>query len=1044
MTKSKIMLICGMFLILLTGARLLWVFHFIQPNQHHAVQGVLNLRDSEISNKQTFLLDGEWEFYPNTLLMHDSIDGAAPSEPQFIQVPGSWNAALNPEQPTPYGSGSYRLRIVVDAADMTEYAIRIPSIRSSSELYINGQPAGQSGQPAATAAAYQPLNINYISDFTLEGSNEITVVIHAANYDYPRSSGIVSSLKFGTEAAIKRELAISVLTKIMVCIAFLIHAVYVLIIYLMGMRNKILLYFFFIAVCAIIAMLEIGDNLLLYLFPIPYEWSFRIIPALMISASFLIVQTVKPKLKRAISKSLVLVYNAVCVAALATLALPASLIATLDWLYLFLLFVAMVSALILLLRIAYKGMAENILMLLTFIAIFSSVVWAIVFNLYEIRSSYYPFDIIVALITFSLIWFKRYMEVLSHTRALTSQLQESDTLKDYFLANTSHELRNPLHGMLNLSEAVLEREKSTLSKKSSQDLELLLTVGRRMSFMLNDLLDMIRLKERRIHLLPQNLSLPAVAAGVLDMLRFMTDGKPIQLLNRIPNGFPAIIADENRLIQILFNLLHNAVKYTYEGEVSIHAKIVDGKARIVIEDTGIGMDEEILQRVFEPYAQASGGGSRPGGGFGLGLNICRQLVEMHDSKLEATSKPNVGSRFSFSLPLSEEGFEPMQQAYSSLVSAEPGLQEATDMGRTAADAAQAQAAATAADQLVSAAAAKLAPVHGFDIVRVLAVDDDPVNTMVIDNILSANPGYRVVTATSGKDALERLSEGEWDLIITDVMMPHMSGYELTATIRKRYSISELPVLLLTARNLPEDIDAGFLAGANDYVTKPVNPLELKSRVRALTELKRSINEQLRMEAAWLQAQIKPHFILNTFNVVAALSEIDPKRMIALVEEFGNYLRGSFDFQNSEQLAPLSHELDLLHSYLFIEQERFRERLVVEWDVDEDIAIEIPPLSIQPLVENAARHGILKRARGGSILIRIKEGTQEINIEIIDNGVGIDENKLNNLLNRKQSSSSGIGLINTDRRLKKIYGHGLQIKSVLGEGTTVSFVIPKQA
>src|SRR5690625_4138570 len=106
---------------------------------------------------------------------------------------------------------------------------------------------------------------------------------------------------------------------------------------------------------------------------------------------------------------------------------------------------------------------------------------------------------------------------------------------------------------------------------------------------------------------------------------------------------------------------------------------------------------------------------------------------------------------------------------------------------------------------------------------------------------------------------------EWDLVISDVMMPRMSGYELTRIIRKRFTISELPILLLTARNRPEDIENGFLAGANDYVTKPVDAVELKSRVNALTEVRKSSRERLRMESAWLQAQIQPHFLFNTLN-----------------------------------------------------------------------------------------------------------------------------------------------------------------------------------
>src|SRR5699024_687152 len=129
-----------------------------------------------------------------------------------------------------------------------------------------------------------------------------------------------------------------------------------------------------------------------------------------------------------------------------------------------------------------------------------------------------------------------------------------------------------------------------------------------------------------------------------------------------------------------------------------------------------------------------------------------------------------------------------------------------------------------------------------------------------------------------------------DLVISDVMMPEMSGYELTAEIRKIYDLSELPILLLTARGNPEDIYTGFLKGANDYVTKPVDALELTMRVQAFTDLQASIHERLWMESAWLQAQIRPHFMMNTLNSIISLSEIDLPRMQRLLERFTDYLQ----------------------------------------------------------------------------------------------------------------------------------------------------------
>src|SRR5690606_13856937 len=131
-------------------------------------------------------------------------------------------------------------------------------------------------------------------------------------------------------------------------------------------------------------------------------------------------------------------------------------------------------------------------------------------------------------------------------------------------------------------------------------------------------------------------------AGVFDMLRFMTEGKPVRLVNDIPDALPAVLADENRLIQILFNLLHNDVKYTHEGTIAIRADLEDGQVTIRITDTGIGMDEETQRRIFQPYEQGDSGRTATSGGIGLGLSISQQLVELHGGTLAVRSVPGEG------------------------------------------------------------------------------------------------------------------------------------------------------------------------------------------------------------------------------------------------------------------------------------------------------------------------------------------------------------------------------------------------------------------
>jgi sensor histidine kinase YesM len=399
-------------------------------------------------------------------------------------------------------------------------------------------------------------------------------------------------------------------------------------------------------------------------------------------------------------------------------------------------------------------------------------------------------------------------------------------------------------------------------------------------------------------------------------------------------------------------------------------------------------------------------------------------VELHGGTLQVSSVPGQGSEFVFTLELAD------------LTAA----REETDTGILGSIVYATSTLAASSDSPVSpdSNSGQQAPLLA-DRPRILVVDDDPVNLKVLEAILSLER-YEIMTVTSGRKALEVLESKEWDLVISDIMMPQMSGYELSRTIRKRFTLTELPILLLTARSHPEDIENGFLSGANDYVTKPVDALEVRSRVRTLTEVKQSVRERLQMEAAWLQAQIQPHFLFNTLNAVAALSEIDLNRMRNLLEVFANFLRDKFNLQNMDELAPIEEELSIVRSYLFIEQERFEDMLHVVWEIDECKQLKIPLLTIQPLVENAVRHGIMKRTRGGKIIIRISNYETYAEISVEDDGVGMDEGILQRVPERRSDTRSGVGLLNTDLRLKRHFGKGLRIKSKPGYGTSISFTV----
>jgi two-component system, sensor histidine kinase ChiS len=1031
MKKSHMILLIGLLLVILSSLRMVWMELFPHQVQVSITNGQLDLRHWNAEDGGVLLLDGDWEFYPSHWLLDDSgQDVSGELEPRLISVPGGWNEALHGEESTSYGFGTYRLRILVKPENDMNYSIRVSNVRTSSEVYVNGRLLAKSGRVAETKDEYTAKNLPYSTSFTADDNGVIEMVIQAANYVDSRSGGIARSIKFGSEAAIGKEMKLSVSMQTLGAILFLMHSVYALILFLLGNREKRLLYFSLLTLCVTLSsVLSTDEKLFHQLFYIGSDWDFRLSnAAFMIGCYALLECTTHRELPY--WRRVYPVYNVMIIGTAGlTLFLAPPQVIMLFPVYFLLGFTTAIITIIAIVKKVIKGIKDHLLLLFSMLALVHHFLWALILRESALSVAHYPFDLIFSMGCLAAVWFKGYFNMHANTKEIAATLQRVNDHKDQFLANTSHEFKNPLHSILNMSQSVLNREGHLLQERSVKELETVLSVGRRLTLILNDLIDVMSLREGNPRLQKKVISIQPIITGVIDMLQFSAEVKAVSIVNQIPEDFPPVIADENRVIQIVFNLLHNAVKYTNEGVISIQALAEDGRAYVVIADTGIGMDEDMLRRLFLPYEQARASETMIEGGFGLGLSISKQLIELHQGTLEVSSVLGEGSKFTFSLKLAGLNAEEEEDVSDSF---EPITLQAVPTQETASIVLEKEDIPSAEKQTTFIAMNRDRPL-------LLIVDDDPVNLQVLEAILPPDD-YDVTMATSGKEALAMLDTKEWDLVITDIMMPQMSGYELTRRIRERYTLTELPVLLLTARSQPKDIQSGFLAGANDYVAKPVEALEIRSRIEALTTIKQTVREQLRLEAAWLQAQIQPHFLFNALSAVTALSDINLDKMRELLDEFSNFLRYKFRFQDTDGLVSIKEELSLVRSYLYIEKVRFDERLQVVWEVDDCKELKVPFLSIQPLVENAIRHGIMKRTRGGEIHIRISVHDTLTEITVQDNGIGMDEVQLQRILERKADRSSGVGLINTHQRLKRQFGTGLHIKSTLGKGTKVTFFV----
>lgn len=386
--------------------------------------------------------------------------------------------------------------------------------------------------------------------------------------------------------------------------------------------------------------------------------------------------------------------------------------------------------------------------------------------------------------------------------------EKTDRLKDEFLSNTSHELRTPLHGIVGLADITLKNGRVEIPRYVRENLLLISSSGRRLLEIINDLLDFSKLKHGEIPLNIKAVDLKSAVSVVFSLLSPLTEGKALELRNRVPSDIPLLVADELRLKQVLSNLIGNAIKFTPFGVVEVYASVNNhGMAEVTVSDTGIGLEESTLERIFTPFEQGDGSEARAYGGTGLGLSITKKLVELMGGAIRAESGERGGAAFIFTVPLDRRAIKRGDEKPAK--KRDRGIHHPDiiyKMERPARD------------------GEKFIP-------TILAVDDDPVSLKILSDFI-AILGYRCITAGDGASALDIISAQRGiDMVLLDVMMPGVPGYEVLKKIRKTRGPEDLPVILITAKSLIDDINAGFSAGANDYIIKPFDIDELSRRVK---------------------------------------------------------------------------------------------------------------------------------------------------------------------------------------------------------------------
>lgn len=393
--------------------------------------------------------------------------------------------------------------------------------------------------------------------------------------------------------------------------------------------------------------------------------------------------------------------------------------------------------------------------------------------------------------------------LLQSERAARAEAERLSRLKDEFLATLSHELRTPLNAIQGWTQIL--RHHNAAPQDFQRGLEAIERNVRAQTQIVNDLLDMSRIISGQVLLEVRPMSLQEVIQAAIDTVRPSADSRGIRIQMLLDSKIGPVRGDANRLQQVLWNLLANAVKFTPKGgRVTVTLERVDSHVEITIDDTGIGIDPEFLPFVFDRFRQADAGIARRYGGLGLGLSIVKSLVELHGGSVRVKSPGrDQGSTFTVALPL-----------YHLRV-------DETDRVK-----------AMRSDPLETIELPRL------DDTRVLVVDDDLEGCSIMARMVEGR-GASVRCIASGREALELLSEQRFDILLSDIGMPDMDGYEFMQRVRALPSehARSIPAIAITAYARPEDRQRALLAGYQMHLAKPIEAQELIAAIAAFKNLR---------------------------------------------------------------------------------------------------------------------------------------------------------------------------------------------------------------
>jgi signal transduction histidine kinase len=652
-------------------------------------------------------------------------------------------------------------------------------------------------------------------------------------------------------------------------------------------------------------------------------------------------------------------------------------------------------------------------------------------------------------------------------RAANAKLGELDAAKTAFFSNVSHEFRTPLTLMLGPLEDALADRGAPLTAVQVARLQLAHDNALRVLKLVNALLDFSRLEAGRVRLRCAPIDLAAYTAKLARMYESACEKAHLRLTIECPPLSSPIWVDRDLWEKIVPNLVSNAFKYTFEGEIAVRMRETAQDAILEVADTGTGIPESDLPLIFDRFHRVAGATGRTFEGTGIGLSLVRELAALHGGSVTVESVVGRGSTFLVTIPKGSAHLPP------DAVADAPAPQTARDALALATEASRWVRTTSAVDR--DQPPADPAPHRSGSRTRVLVVDDNADLRSYVAGLLA--PSCAVTTAADGREALNQVRTEPPDIIVSDVMMPHLDGFGLVRELRADPRTATLPVILLSARAGEDAAVEGLGTGADDYLAKPFSARELLARVRTHAEL-------ARMRREWTAQLEAANTELEAFSYSVSHDLRAPLRHVL---GFANLLAQQVDKGNTEKIrahtqtitdaaAKMSRLIDDLLAFsrfartplakgpvdLNTVVHDVRHELMghkeatgrhIAWQIDPLPLVDADPTLMRQVLINLMSNAVKYSGRRAQarIDIGIVDGSaSEIVLFVRDNGAGFDarySDRLFGVFQRlhtaEEFEGTGIGLANVKRIVSR-HGGRVWAESVLNEGATFYIALPKES